>query len=91
MVKPYYDEHLTDNQWIRIFNPYNTTADDYVWHRDKNNRIFTVLDGDDWKIQFDDELPTVINKRDTIAIPKMVYHRIIPGKNKLRIIINEDV
>ena len=81
MVKPYYDEHLTDNQWIRIFNPYNTTADDYVWHRDKNDRIFTVLDGDDWKIQFDNELPILIEGK--IFIERNKYHRIICGEKEV--------
>ena len=90
MVKPYTDDYLNENQFIRIFDP-ERSSDDFVWHRDHNDREIEILEGDGWQFQFDDELPSVINKNDKIKIPKMVYHRIIPGKNKLRILINENL
>ena len=91
MVTPYTDELIDDTTKIRTFDPFNTNIDEYIWHRDKNDRVITVLDGNGWKLQFDNELPFDINKNDKIKIPKMVYHRIIPGKNKLRILINENL
>ena len=91
MVTPYTDELIDDTTKIRTFDPFNTHIDEYIWHRDKNDRVITVLDGNGWKLQFDNELPFDINKNDTIKIQKMIYHRIIPGKNKLRILINENL
>lgn len=88
-MKPYIDEKISDDEWIRTFNPSITESEEYVWHRDSEDRMVTVLEGDGWKFQFDNELPFVINKGDEIHIPKMVYHRIIPNNNRLRIRINE--
>ena len=87
----YIDERLSDTSWIREFDPEVTGSEEYVWHRDKNNRSVEILSGDGWQFQFDNELPIIINKNDTIVIPKMIYHRILPGQNKLRIKINEKI
>jgi len=87
-MAPYIDE-VIDNCRIRTFDPLQTYSEEYVWHRDFNDREIEVLDGIGWMIQFDNELPMIINRTNKIFIPKMVYHRIIPGKTKLRIKINE--
>ena len=89
MTKPYIDETISETEWIRTFDPDVTESEEYVWHRDHNDRIVTVIEGEGWKFQFDNELPYIINKGDIIQIPKMVYHRIIPSISKLRIRINE--
>lgn len=89
MVKPYIDIALSDNTWIREFDPTVSESEEYVWHRDTSDRTVTVLEGSDWQFQFDDEIPLVINKDNTISIPKLIYHRLIPGTEKLRIQITE--
>lgn len=85
----YIDEKLSDTSWIREFDPEITESEEYVWHRDLNDREVEVLEGGGWKFQFDNDLPFFINRNNSIQVPKMVYHRIIPGKTKLRIKINE--
>lgn len=85
----YIDEKLSDTSWIREFDPEITESEEYVWHRDLNNRDVEVLEGEGWKFQFDNDLPFFINRNNTIHIPKLIYHRLIPGKTKLRIKINE--
>lgn len=87
-MKPYIDEKINDDEWIRTFDPSVTESEEYVWHRDLEDRVMTVLEGDGWKFQFDNELPFFINKGEEIHISKMVYHRIIPNNNILRIRIN---
>lgn len=89
-MKPYIDEKLSEQSWIRTFDPSVTENEEYVWHRDHSDRVVEVLEGKGWKFQFDNELPFDINSGDSITIPKMVYHRIIPSKTKLRIKINEE-
>lgn len=86
----YIDEKLSETSWIREFDPSVTESEEYVWHRDRNDRVVEVLEGEGWKFQFDNELPFFINRKNTFSVPKMVYHRIIPGKTKLRIKINEE-
>ena len=90
-MKPYIDEHIDENTWIRTFDPDVTNSEEYVWHRDKNDRFITVLEGEGWMFQFDDELPKNINITEMLFIPKMMYHRLIKGKTELRIKIHEKV
>ena len=88
-MKPYIDEKISKSEWIREFNPEFAESDEYVWHRDCNDRKIAVLYGHGWKFQFDNELPFDINTKDMFTVPSMKYHRLIPGKSKLRIRINE--
>lgn len=87
--KPYIDERLTDNTWIRTFDPTITSSDEYVWHRDEKDRVVTVLEGEGWQFQFDNEIPIRINRNEVIRIPKQVYHRIIVGNTPLKLKIEE--
>jgi hypothetical protein len=88
--KPYTDERINETTWIRTFDPPVTDSDEYVWHRDHKDRIVTILEGEDWQFQFDEQIPKPINSTETIYIPKETYHRLIIGTTKLRIKI-EDV
>lgn len=90
-MKPYTDEILEQKTWIRTFDPHSTKPEEFVWHRDTEDRCITVLEGTDWMFQFDNELPKVINTNSSFFIPKMVYHRLIPGNTKLKIKIEEQM
>lgn len=85
----YTDEKLTEDSWIRTFDPLQTDNEEYVWHRDKRDREVTVLEGSGWKFQFDDEVPFNININEKVHVPKMLFHRIIPSNTKLVIKITE--
>lgn len=76
-MKPYKEHRIKDNESIRTFSIEN--KEEFVWHRDKEDRIIESLDNTDWLIQFDNELPIQITSE--IHIPKNKYHRIIPGEN----------
>jgi hypothetical protein len=88
-MKPYTDVAIDENCFIREFNPIDADNEDYVWHRDREDREITILEGNGWQFQFDNELPFYLNKGDKFFIPKMIYHRIIPGNDLLRILIDE--
>lgn len=90
-TKPFEDAMISDRVWERRFDPQKTSNEEYVWHRDCYDRTVTVLCGDGWKFQMDNELPFGINKGDELYIPKMTFHRIIPGTTQLRIKIDEMV
>ena len=81
--KPY-----TDLNEIRTFDV-SKDESDFVWHRDKEDRIITVLNGNNWKLQFDNCMPFSMILNEKYKIPKMVYHRLIKGKDNLVIKVEE--
>ena len=77
-----FKEHKNGKFYVRTFSkdlPENTLK----WHFDDEDRLVKPLNENDWKIQFDNQLPTSFNKE--IFIPKGVYHRIIKGDTDLKI------
>tara|TARA_B110000977_G_C10718046_1_gene354051 strand:+ start:115 stop:369 length:255 start_codon:yes stop_codon:yes gene_type:complete len=66
---------------VRVFLQ-NTAEDEFVWHRDEEDRYVETLHSTDWKFQFDNELPVDLTK-DKLFIPKDTYHRLIKGTGEL--------
>ena len=85
---PYLDDFQINGKFIRTFDN-NVNDDELVWHRDKRDRKVKVLSGDGWLIQMDNELPIPLLMGQTYNIKKEVYHRIMKGKNLLRLEIEE--
>lgn len=65
--------------------------EDLVWHRDEYDRNVTVLEGNDWFFQFDNQLPIKLEKDMNLFIGSMKYHRVIRGIDNLVINIKESV
>lgn len=82
-MNPYIDDGN-----IRTFSD---SVDDMelIWHRDREDRKVTIIEGDNWQLQMDDSLPVTLLKDQTYYIPKMIYHRIIKGQGNLKIRIDE--
>ena len=87
--QPYTDEKIGDGIWIRTFDPVVTDSEEYIWHKDNKDRTITVLEGEGWQFQFDDDIPKSINIGEKLYIRKHVYHRIIIGKTILKLKIEE--
>lgn len=87
-MKPYIDEYLNENEWIRKFD-HRVDSDELVWHRDKCDREIEVLHGEGWKFQRDNEIPFIINTNSKFKINALVYHRLIKGDTPLIIKIKE--
>ena len=85
MVKPYFD-----NGDIRTFDV-DESQDEYVWHRDKEDREVEVLSGDGWQLQIDGCLPFLLAQGLKFNIPKMTYHRLIKGINRLEVKITKEL
>ena len=86
--KPYtqsYDNGLI----IRRFDE-EVDSNELVWHRDKNTREVTILEGTGWQLQLDNELPVELQKGKSYKIPQMEYHRLIKGTGKLVVKIWEE-
>ena len=82
MELPFKEEIVSDNVFIREFKE-DTDSGEFMWHRDREDRIIESIDETDWKIQLDDELPKVI--KGEVFIPMGVYHRVIKGTGDLKI------
>lgn len=84
-MKPYSDTETS--QFIYREFSQDIDEDELVWHRDQRDRRVTVLNETDWQFQFDNKIPQVL--KDTIFIPKNIYHRVIKGTGNLNIQIQE--
>jgi hypothetical protein len=83
-MKPYTEE-IKDGYVIREFSE-ETSAFEFVWHRDKEDRLVEALHDTDWKFQLDNEVP---KKIESVFIPKETYHRLIKGTGNLKVKIKE--
>ena len=79
---PFEEEKIDQYNFIRTF-PADVDEMDLILHADKENRIITVLEGNGWKFQFDEELPIEMTKGKSISILKGVIHRVIKGNGPL--------
>ena len=82
MNKPYTELVLQDYV-IREFLS-NTSTFEFVWHRDKEDRIVQAMHQTDWKFQLDNETPQVLSE-NKLFIPKETYHRLIKGTGDLKV------
>jgi len=86
--KPYVQHKLNNGSIIRTFNK-NVLTEELVWHRDRENRIVEVVEGEGWEIQFDDKLPEPLVKGKEYVIPAYTFHRIKRGTSDLTLKITE--
>ncbi len=88
MSKPYTDK--TNGRFkTRTFES-NTGSHELVWHRDKSDRVITVLEGKGWMFQMDNGIPYELEEGDVLNITEMEYHRIYKaGSTNLVIEIEE--
>ena len=86
--KPYTQQQITDESFLREFSE-SVESEELVWHRDRKDRVVTVIEGNDWKFQLDNQLPVQIKEGDVFYIPKNTYHRIHKGSSNLKVKIKE--
>jgi hypothetical protein len=83
MILPFQETKLDNNNvFIREFKQ-DTDSGEFMWHRDREDRIIESIGETDWQIQLDDELPKIIEGE--VFIPMGVYHRVIKGTGDLKI------
>ena len=69
---------------IRTFDP-NVDEHELLWHRDREDRVVTIIESNGWKFQKDNQLPIILNEGDKIFIPKDTFHRVIKGNGEFKI------
>ena len=81
-------ETKTSSHILREFNG-DVDEQELVWHRDRNDREVTVVEGTGWKLQMDNELPKELMVGKLYNIKAMEYHRLIKGNGTLKLKIWE--
>ena len=88
-MKPYKDLEITPEYIIREFGQ-NIDPIELMWHRDNEQRLIEIINpGQNWKFQFEDELPWDLEPKMSFVILKHMWHRIIKGKENLLIKIHK--
>ena len=76
-----YSQKQEDGYIIREFSQ-DTPSFEFVWHRDKEDRVVQAMHDTDWLFQLDNEVPQRLSK-NKLFIPKETYHRLIKGTGDL--------
>ena len=76
-----YSEKQENGYIIREFLE-NTPSFEFVWHRDKEDRIVQATHDTNWQFQLDNDIPRTLDK-NKLFIPKETYHRLIKGTGDL--------
>jgi hypothetical protein len=82
--EPYSDEVVNEDVKFRVFDV-NVNNDELKWHRDREDRLVEIIDGDNWGLQFDNQLPIKLVKGQSYIIPEGLYHRVIKGDGQLKV------
>jgi quercetin dioxygenase-like cupin family protein len=83
---PFKEKRTAPSITVRKFSS-AAEPEDLVWHRDQEDRIVTVAQGDGWFFQRDGELPSPLTEGKTFFIEKNSWHRIIKKRQAKDLII----
>ena len=87
-VFPFTQKRINESTIIRKFSKAVSSAD-LEWHRDRQDRVVEVINGNGWMIQMDDSLPLLMEVGDRIRIRANKWHRVIKGNDDLIVVIVE--
>ena len=90
VVNPYEQKNLNNGVFLRTFSK-DVLSEELIWHRDHNDRIVEVLEGENWEIQFENKLPQTLKVGEEYVIPAYTYHRIKRGTTDLVVRIQENL
>lgn len=79
---PFTETKISENESIREFD-IKFPEHLYKWHIDLEDRLIEPLEENDWKFQFDNELPQKIDKQ--LFIKAGIFHRLIKGTKNLKL------
>ena len=81
---PFSEMRIGKKLFLREFKK-ETSQDELIWHLDKEDRKVELVEGTNWKLQLDNQLPQVLQLGKSYWIPKMTYHRLVKGDDDLSI------
>ena len=77
-----------EGKLIRTFST-DVDTEELMWHQDLKDRNVTVIEGNGWLFQMENELPIKLEDAKQIFIPKLAWHRVLKGNGRLIVEIEE--
>ena len=88
-MRPYTEKIISRSEKIRRFDE-SVSDTDLEWHRDIQDRVVEVINGNGWMLQMDNQVPTEMVSGKSYFIESRSWHRIIKGKGELVLKIVEE-
>lgn len=82
MKLPFEETKISDDTYIREFS-HSSDINEFMWHRDDEDRMIIAVEPTDWKIQLENKLPQSLSS--TVFIERGQWHRVIKGTGSLRV------
>jgi len=80
---PFIQLQIDKYNYHRTF--YNHSGEEeFVWHRDEEDRLVICEQSTDWMIQLEDDFPVPLSN-SRIYIPSETWHRLIKGTGDLEV------
>jgi hypothetical protein len=83
-----FEQIVKGNILVRTFD-LSVDSDELKWHQDLKDRKVTVIEGNGWLFQMENELPIKLEDAKQIFIPKLAWHRVLKGSGNLIVEIKE--
>jgi len=83
-----FEQIVKGNILVRTFD-LSVDSDELKWHQDLKDRKVTVIEGSGWLFQMENELPIKLEDAKQIFIPKLAWHRVLKGNDRLIVEIEE--
>jgi hypothetical protein len=83
-----FEQIVKGNILVRTFD-LSVDSDELKWHQDLKDRKVTVIKGNGWLFQMENELPIKLEDAKQIFIPKLAWHRVLKGNGRLIVEIEE--
>jgi hypothetical protein len=77
-----------EGKLVRTFST-DVDSEELMWHQDLKDRNVTVIEGNGWLFQMENELPIKLEDAKQIFIPKLAWHRVLKGNDRLIVEIEE--
>jgi len=77
-----------EGKLIRTFST-DVDSEELMWHQDLKDRNVTIIEGNGWLFQMENELPIKLEDAKQIFIPKLAWHRVLKGNGRLIVEIEE--
>lgn len=84
---PFSDEICSDFL-IRTFSS-DLKEEDLYWHKDKKDRLIMPVQGTNWFLQYDNQLPIPLEINKIYPVKRESWHRILKGDSTLILKIKE--
>ncbi len=83
-----FEQIVKGNILVRTFD-LSVDSDELKWHQDLKDRKVTVIEGNGWLFQMENKLPIKLEDAKQIFIPKLAWHRVLKGNDRLIVEIEE--